>query len=510
MNTKKAVLVIIDGWGFRREKKGNAIAQALTPFYSGILGRYPNTLLQASESYVGLPKGVMGNSEVGHMNIGAGRRVIQDQVRINESIENKSFFQHPVLLEAISSAKQSNKNIHLIGLVSDGCVHSSDLHYLRLIELLKQQNFPSDRVWMHAILDGRDTPPHSAEKYLAQLQTHLQKFGGRISTVVGRFYAMDRDQRWERTEKAYRAFVYGEGRKEKNALEALKHAYDQKETDEFVTPVILEDGNGKIATGDVVIFFNFRSDRMRQIVRMLGGKKHGAESISDSLNLKCFTFTEYDKTFELPVVFQTQDLSGGLGEYISQKKLKQFRTAETEKYAHVTFFLNGGREEPFPLEERKLIPSPKVRTYDETPAMNSKLVAQEVVNRIQKKDEALIVVNFAQPDMVGHTGIFDAAIDAVEATDKCLREIVTASQDHGYDVFITADHGNVEMMINPETGEPHTSHTTNPVPLVCVSDELKRYRLKPHGVLSDISPTILFAMGLEVPAVMTSQNLLIK
>lgn len=505
---KKAVLVIIDGWGYRKEKEHNAIALALTPYYNRILGEYPSTLLQASESFVGLPTGVMGNSEVGHMNIGAGRRVVQDQVRINESIENGEFFKNPTLLEAMNVAKQRGKNLHLIGLVSNGCVHSSDYHYLNLIEMASK-HVDKNKIWMHAILDGRDTPPQSAKGFLQTLQSQLDKFGGRISTVSGRFFTMDRDKRWERTEKAYRALVHGDGVREKTALEALEHAYAKNETDEFMTPAVLHDGTGKISNGDVVICFNFRSDRMRQIVRMLNNFPTDA-SIKETLNLHCCTFTEYDKSFKLPVVYEMQDLSLCMGEYISKQNLKQFRTAETEKYAHVTFFFNGGREEPFPLEERKLIPSPKVKTYDETPAMNSKLVTNEVVARIQKGEESLIVVNFAQPDMVGHTGNFDAAIAAVEATDVCLREIGTAGLDNGYDVFITADHGNIEMMVDPVTGQPHTSHTLNPVPLICVGQEMKHFRLKPHGVLSDISPTILHSMGLDVPSIMTSDNLLFK
>jgi 2,3-bisphosphoglycerate-independent phosphoglycerate mutase len=509
MNSKKTVLVIIDGWGYSKEKDGNAIAQALTPFYNKILGEYPNTLIQASESFVGLPDGVMGNSEVGHMNIGSGRRVVQDQVRINESIENGSFFVNETLVQACDEAKKRGKNIHLVGLISNGCVHSSDLHYLKLIEFLSKQKIDFNKVWVHAILDGRDTAPKSAQGFLETLQIQLKKWGGRISTVSGRFYAMDRDKRWERTEKAYRAMVYGEGKLESSAVEALEHAYANNETDEFLTPAVLHNGAGKIANGDVVVCFNFRSDRMRQIVRMLNNFEHGA-SIKDQLNLHCCTFTDYDKTFNLPTAFQTQDLSMCIGECISKHHLKQFRTAETEKYAHVTFFFNGGREEPFPLEERKLIPSPKVRTYDETPAMNSALVTKEVVARIQKEQESLIVVNFAQPDMVGHTGNFNAAVAAVESTDICLREIATAGLDHGYNVFITADHGNIEMMKDPETGQPHTSHTTNPVPLICVGAEMKKFRLKSHGVLSDISPTILFSMGLEIPEEMTSNNLLGK
>lgn len=505
---KKAVLVIIDGWGVRAEKKDNAIAQAKTPFYSKILTEYPNTQIQASESFVGLPNGVMGNSEVGHMNIGAGRRVVQDQVRINEAIENQSFFSNPVLLHAIEHAKKNKKNIHLLGLTSDGCVHSSDVHYLKLIELFHQQQVPSENVWFHAILDGRDTPPQSAKKYVAAIETQLQKFGGKIATVLGRFYAMDRDQRWERTEIAANALIHGVGKNSSNALVAIDEAYENKETDEFVTPVVLENGNGKISSGDVVLCFNFRADRMRQIVRVLNNFDHGVKSFKDPLHILTYTFTEYDKTFGLPVVFNSQDLAMGIGEYISNLHLHQFRTAETEKYAHVTFFFNGGREEPFPCEERKLIPSPKVRTYDETPAMNSKLVTHEVVTRIAQEKDSLIVVNFAQPDMVGHTGNFDAAIQAVEATDVALREIVTAGLEHSYDVFISADHGNIEMMRDPHTGQPHTSHTLNPVPLICVGQEMKNLRLKEGGVLSDISPTILFALGLEKPSIMTAQNLL--
>ena len=509
MNSK-AVLVIIDGWGIRAEKKANAIAQANIPFYRKLLTDYPHTQLQASETFVGLPTGVMGNSEVGHMNIGAGRRVLQDQVRINESIESKVFFKNPTLLQAIAEAREKNSNIHLLGLVSDGCVHSSDLHYLSLIELLNQQKFPKENIWFQAILDGRDTPPKSAKKYLEKLETQLQTFGGKIATVVGRFYAMDRDQRWDRVEKAYQAFVHGVGRKEKNSIEGLEHAYQEKETDEFVTPIILENGAGRISKNDVVICFDFRADRMREIVRTLTGLPHGIESAKEPLNVSCYTFTNYDKTFGLPTVFKSQDLSMGIGEVISLQHCHQFRTAETEKYAHVTFFFNGGREEPFPGEERKLIPSPKVKTYDETPAMNSKLVTQAVVERMAQEKDALIVVNFAQPDMVGHTGVFDAAVQAVESMDICLKEIVAAGLEHKYNVFITADHGNVEMMEDPITGEPCTTHTTNPVPLICVGTEMKNRMLQSEGVLSDISPTILRSLDIEIPAVMTSKSLWTK
>jgi 2,3-bisphosphoglycerate-independent phosphoglycerate mutase len=309
--------------------------------------------------------------------------------------------------------------------------------------------------------------------------------------------------------KGIRALVYGEGNKETSAITALSNSYARNENDEFMIPAVLQGGAGKISKGDAILCFNFRSDRMRQMVRMLKNLPSDS-SIKEDLGLHICTFTEYDKTFGVPVAFVSQDLAMCLGEHISKCNLKQFRTAETEKYAHVTFFLNGGREEPFAGEERVLVPSPKVRTYDETPAMNSKLVTAEVVARIQKEQEALIVVNFAQPDMVGHTGNFDAAVAAVEATDKCLKEITTAGLDHGYDVFITADHGNIEMMVDPITGQPHTSHTLNPVPLICVGHDMKKFRLKPHGVLSDISPTILFSMGLEIPSVMTSNNLLFK
>jgi len=515
---KKAILIIIDGWGVRKEKEWNAIAQALTPTYSHLLGQYPNGLLEASGIRVGLPEGVMGNSEVGHMNIGSGRPVIQNQVRIHDSIHDGSFFKNSVLLQALEKVKKGKSSkLHLLGLVSQGNVHSAERHYFSLLAMIKREQVPSNRVFVHAFLDGRDTLPKSAQTYLESLEEALKKEGGRVASISGRFYAMDRDKRWDRTDLAYRAMVLGDGHKAMSARDALEAAYQRRETDEFVLPTAIVDPKGNplatIESGDVVICFNFRPDRMRQIVQALTNHEanHATPipSLQKELNISCYCFTQYDKTFDLPVVFHPQDLSMCLGELISQKKLHQFRIAETEKYAHVTYFFNGGREMPFELEDRCLIPSPKVKTYDLVPEMSSKEVTQAVVERAKMNQDTLIVVNYAQPDMVGHTGNFEASVAAVEATDRGIREIAEVGQDHGFYLFITADHGNVEMMKDPKTGQPHTAHTTNPVPLICVGKDLKKFRVRPNGALCDIVPTMLFALGMEKPSQMTGENLLI-
>lgn len=507
---QKVVLVIIDGWGYRSEKKGNAIAQALTPHYSRFLGEYPNGLINASSHFVGLPQGVMGNSEVGHMNIGAGRPILQDQVRINESISNGAFFSNPVLQNIAQSVKSSQSDrLHLVGLVSDGCVHSSEKHYLSLLEALNRAGVSSHRIVFHAILDGRDTPPKSARGYLERLEKALAEHGGRIGSVSGRFYAMDRDKRWDRTDHAYRALVLGKGLEYASALEALEAAYARGESDEFMLPSSITHPSGSaMKSGDHVLCFNFRADRMRQLARSLVSRDTPVPSIDSSLKVHVSSFIEYDKTLGIPVVFQTESYDMTLGELVEKSDLHQFRTAETEKYAHVTYFFNCGREDPFPREDRELIASPKVRTYDLQPEMNSALVTQAVVGRIRERKHALIVVNYAQPDMVGHTGNFDAAIEAVEATDRALGAIVNEGLDHGYQMLITADHGNIEMMIDPLTGQPHTAHTTNLVPLLCIGPTVKRYRVKPRGALCDVAPTVLQMMNLGKPAEMTGQSLL--
>lgn len=507
---KKSVLIILDGWGFRTEKADNAIVQANTPFYDQALKKYPFTTLMASESYVGLPQGVMGNSEVGHTNIGCGRRVTQDQVRIYDAIEDGSFYTNPVLLQAIETAKSANKKIHVMGLVSTGSVHSAQDHYFCLLDAIKRSNFEMNQCFFHAFLDGRDTPPQSAKTFIQPLEEKIQDVGAQMASISGRYYAMDRDQRWDRTQLAYQAIVHGKGRKAKTGLEAIEQSYQENVFDEFVKPTVLVRESqpvGLVEDDDVVICFNFRADRMRQLVRALGGFEHGM-SIESAVKPNIITMTEYDATFNLPQMFPTIDLSMCLGEYLSSLGKKQFRIAETEKYAHVTFFFNGGREDPFAHEHRLLIPSPKVATYDLTPAMNSKLVTQHLIKEIDSEKEDFLVVNFAQPDMVGHTGNWDAAIQAVEATDWALSQITQHAFDHGYTVFLTADHGNIEMMKDPATGQPHTSHTLAPVPLIMMSKDSKGYRLEEGGSLSNIAPTILTSMGIDIPTEMTAKNLL--
>ncbi|MCB0309003.1 MAG: 2,3-bisphosphoglycerate-independent phosphoglycerate mutase, partial [Bdellovibrionales bacterium] len=417
--SSKVVLVILDGWGHRLEKKGNAISQAFTPHYSRYLGEYPNGLINASGYHVGLPDHVMGNSEVGHMNIGAGRLIMQDQVRINQSIEDESFFSNPLLKNLSQKLKSTEKKIHLVGLVSNGNVHSSESHYLALLDFFHRENIPGERIIFHAILDGRDTAPKSAKGFLNHLEEGLNRFGGKLGSISGRFYAMDRDQRWERTDLAYQAMVLGQGKKFATATLALADAYESGETDEFVTPRVIIDASsisqGTMDSGDMVLCFNYRADRMRQICRAMLFPNTPIPSLDKSLRLNVFSLTVYDKAFPVPVVFKPESYEMTLGEVVDIRGLYQFRTAETEKYAHVTFFFSCGHESPFEHEDRCLIPSPKVRTYDLVPAMNSALVTDGVVQRIITEKYHLIVVNYAQPDMVGHTGNFDAAIAAVEA-----------------------------------------------------------------------------------------------
>ncbi|MFH1262797.1 MAG: 2,3-bisphosphoglycerate-independent phosphoglycerate mutase [Pseudomonadota bacterium] len=509
----KVVLMVLDGWGARAEKEGNAITAAVAPNYRRLLGSFPSTQLEASGLPVGLPDGVMGNSEVGHMNIGSGRCVQQEQVRIHTAITDGSFYRNEVLRNAMAVAREKGTNLHLIGLVSQGNVHSAERHYLALIGMARKEKVPAERVFVHAFLDGRDTAPRSAEEYLKNVETTLAREGGRIASISGRFYAMDRDKRWERVDQAYRALVRGDGFKTTGALEALHAAYVRAEDDEFVQPTLVTDPAGtpiaKISSGDSVICFNFRPDRMREIVRALTNHDGPVPSLDRNLKIEICSFTKYEKSFTLPVAFAPQDLTMCLGEVVSCHHMQQFRTAETEKYAHVTYFLNGGRETPFDGEERQMIPSPKVRTYDLQPEMSSLEVTESVLHRIRAGNDRLIVVNFAQPDMVGHTGIFDAAVAAVEATDRAIGKIAEAAAACGYTLFITADHGNVEQMKDPVSGKPFTAHTTNPVPFICIGPEKKKVRLADHGALCDIAPTVLKVLGITPPAQMTGKNLLI-
>ncbi|MDQ1331037.1 MAG: 2,3-bisphosphoglycerate-independent phosphoglycerate mutase [Thermodesulfobacteriota bacterium] len=507
------MLMILDGWGLSDKQEGNAVALARTPFLDKLKSEYQRTSLLCSGEAVGLPEGIMGNSEVGHLNIGAGRVVYQDLLRIDKSISDKSFFENEALCRVMKEVKEKSGSLHFMGLLSDGGVHSRINHLLALIDMAKEKG--PENVYIHAILDGRDTPPDSGQLYIRRLKDYIEKTGtGSIASVCGRYYAMDRDNRWERVEKAFRLFAYGEGIKEKDPVDAVRNAYMRGETDEFVKPVAITDENenpkGIIRDGDAVVFFNFRSDRAREITRALtdtGFKSFERESYAGPAGYVCMT--QYDEKFTLPVAFPPVHLKEILGEVISGKGLKQLRIAETEKYAHVTYFFNGGEEKPFPLEERCLIPSPRdIPTYDIKPEMSARLVTRELISRLKSAHYDLIVLNFANMDMVGHTGVLKAAINACETIDSCVGEIVEEVKKQGGVLLITADHGNAEMMID-ENGHVHTAHTLNPVPLILVDDSRKKAVLR-SGTLGDIAPTILEIMEIEKPASMTGNSLLVN
>ncbi len=499
----------MDGWGYRKETHGNAILHAKTPTFDRLDRKFPYTLIQASGLEVGLPEGQMGNSEVGHLNIGAGRVVYQELPRISNSIKDGSFFSNKALLNAIEHAKKNGSSLHFMGLLSDGGVHSHIEHIFALIEMAKRNGVQN--LFIHPFLDGRDTPPKNALKYISELEAKLKELDiGKIASIMGRYYGMDRDKRWERTKRAYDAIVHGIGNFASNAEEALQKSYNYNITDEFVIPVVIMDEKnrpvGTIKYGDSVIFYNFRSDRARQIIRTLNEddfKEFDRGGINLKLHITCLT--EYDIRFGLPLAFPPNIPRNGLGELLSRKGIKQFRTAETEKYAHVTFFFNGGIEEPYSGEDRILIPSPKVATYDLQPEMSAREVTAEVLKAVESGNYPLIIVNFANPDMVGHTGVFKAAVCAVEVIDESVGKIVKAVQDKGGDTLITADHGNIEDMID-EKGEPITAHTTNPVPFYCISE--KKVNLRDGGRLADIAPTILKLLNIEQPVEMTGKSLL--
>jgi len=505
------MLIILDGWGISAQKEGNAIYLAKTPFLDKLKEEYPATQLLCSGEAVGLPDGIMGNSEVGHLNIGAGRVVYQDLLRIDNAISTGDFFNNKMLNSVISKVISKNSALHLMGLVSDGGVHSQLEHLFALLNMAREKRV--SRVYIHAILDGRDTPPDSGVGYIERLQKHIaDKKCGVISTICGRFYAMDRDNRWNRVEKAYRLYTLGEGICEKDPVHAVKNAYLRDETDEFVLPVVITDKDekppGLLRHNDGVIFFNFRADRAREITRAL------TDPAFDSFERKvcpklceyvCMTL--YDEKFTLPIAFPPVHLDEILGDVLSKKSLRQLRIAETEKYAHVTYFFNGGEEKPFPLEDRCLIPSPReVSTYDQKPEMSAKLVTKEVLSRLKSENYDVVMLNFANMDMVGHTGVLSAAIKAAETVDECVKQIVNEVKALGGVVLITADHGNAEQMI-ADNGHPHTAHTLNPVPLILVDDSRRGSGLKP-GSLGDIAPTILRLLGIDKPELMTGRSLL--
>lgn len=513
MSNKRLVLLVLDGWGVNMCSEGNAIASAKLPVFSRLMNDYPHSELQASGEAVGLPEGQMGNSEVGHLNLGAGRIVYQDSTRISKAIRDGEFFRNPALQGAINLVKQSGATLHLMGLLSDGGVHSRLDHIFAMFDMVKAQGITN--VFFHAFLDGRDTPPSSAIQYVKQLEEYLAKIGiGRIATVSGRYYAMDRDKRWERVQKAYEALVMGEGIRKYSAVEAIEQSYENDRTDEFMLPTVLLDPEtnkqvAMIQNNDAVIFCNFRSDRAREITRTLtdveftGFKRRMIPTLSSFVCL-----TTYDETFDLPVAFGPLRLAHILGEVLNARGVRQLRIAETEKYAHVTFFFNGGEERPFSLEERVLVPSPRdVATYDKKPEMSAREITGKLIDHITSRQYGFILANFANPDMVGHTGVISAAVKAVEVIDECLGRILTAAREEGMTVLITADHGNVEVMLDPSTGQPHTAHTTDPVPFIIVQKDAK---LRAGGILADVAPTVLDLMGIEQPVEMTGATLLVK
>jgi len=510
-NNRLHMLIILDGWGINSETNGNAVKLANTPNLDGLLKEYPHTQLACSGKAVGLPEGIMGNSEVGHLNIGAGRVVYQDLLRIDMAIQESDFSKNEKLNHVMSCVKEKNSSLHLMGLVSDGGVHSQLTHLFALLDMAKEKNVS---VHVHAILDGRDTPPHSGADYIKLLQEYMKKIEhGRISTICGRFYAMDRDTRWDRIEKAYRLYTLGEGIREDDPVKAVKNSYDRDETDEFVKPIAIGskkgDTTGKITDNDGVIFFNFRADRAREITRAFTDNDFSffkRDPMPKLCEYVCMTL--YDEEFDLPVAFPPVHMEQIFGEVISEQGLRQLRIAETEKYAHVTYFFNGGEETPFENEDRCLIPSPReVATYDLKPEMSAFEVTHEVLARIQSNQYHLIVLNFANMDMVGHTGVLSAAIKAVEAVDECVGKIFTEVQSQGGILYITADHGNAEKMIADDEGV-HTAHTTHPVPFILVDDASRNVKLR-TGSLCDIAPTILQMMGIKQPGKMTGSSLII-
>ena len=508
MTKKPVMLMILDGFGISDKEDGNAIRAAHKPNFDKLFAQYPHVQLGASGFDVGLPKGQMGNSEVGHLNIGAGRIIYQELTRISKAIEDGDFFTNEVLNKAVDNAIENNGALHLMGLVSDGGVHSHIEHLKGLFKLAKDKGL--SKVYLHAFMDGRDTPPSSGKDFIIDVENYLKEIGnGKIATVSGRYYAMDRDNRWERVQLAYEAMVNAKGETAASAVEAMERSYNDNKTDEFVLPtVIVEDGKAvaSIKNGDSVIFFNFRPDRAREITRAINDRAFDGFQ-RETLNLHFVCMTQYDKTIEnVQVAYKPQSYSNTLGEYVSKLGKKQLRIAETEKYAHVTFFFNGGVEAPNAGEDRALVASPKVATYDLKPEMSAYEVTEEVVRRLDTDEYDMVILNFANPDMVGHTGIFEAAKAAIEAVDICLGKVVDKVLEKDGTVFITADHGNAEQMIDYSTGEPMTAHTTGPVPFLYVAKDAKEMR--DGGVLADIAPTMLQVMEVEVPEEMTGKTLI--
>ena len=513
MSKKPTVLMILDGYGLNEKAENNAVAEAKTPVMDKLMAECPFVKGYASGMAVGLPDGQMGNSEVGHLNMGAGRVVYQELTRITKEIQDGDFFKNEALLAAVKNCKENNSDLHLFGLLSDGGVHSHNTHMYGLLELAKKEGLQN--VYLHAFLDGRDTPPASGKDYVEQAVAKMEEIGvGKVATVMGRYYVMDRDNRWDRVEKAYKALVEGEGVEATDGVTAVAQSYEKGENDEFVLPTVVMENGKPVATvknNDSVIFFNFRPDRAREITRTFCCDDFdGFERKTGRVNTTFVVFTEYDVTIpNKTVAFHKVEVTNTFGEYLAKLGKTQLRTAETEKYAHVTFFFNGGVEEPNEGEDRLLVNSPKVATYDLQPEMSAYKVAEGLVEAIKSDKYDVIIVNFANPDMVGHTGVEDATIKAVEAVDECVGMAVDALKEVDGQMFICADHGNAEQLKDYETGEPFTAHTTNPVPFILVNYD-PAYTLKEGGRLADIVPTLLEMMGLEQPAEMTGQSLLIK
>ena len=503
--SKKALLMILDGWGLGDQKKDDVIFNTPTPYWDYLMNTYPHSQLQASGENVGLPDGQMGNSEVGHLNIGAGRVVYQDLVKINRACADNSILKNPEIISAFSYAKENGKNVHFMGLTSNGGVHSSLVHLFKLCDIAKEYNI--DNTFIHCFMDGRDTDPKSGKGFIEELSAHCEKSAGKIASIIGRYYAMDRDKRWERVKEAYDLLVNGEGKKATDMVQAMQESYDEGVTDEFIKPIVNANVDGTIKEGDVVIFFNYRNDRAKELTVVLTQQDMPEAGMHTIPGLQYYCMTPYDASFKgVHILFDKENVANTLGEYLSAKGMSQLHIAETEKYAHVTFFFNGGRETPFDKEDRILVPSPKVATYDLKPEMSAYEVKDKLVAAINENKYDFIVVNFANGDMVGHTGIYEAIEKAVVAVDACVKDVIEAAKAQDYEAIIIADHGNADHALN-EDGTPNTAHSLNPVPCVYVTEN-KAAKVE-NGRLADVAPTILKIMGLEVPAEMDC-NVLIK